>query len=378
MPMASRTVSLGGAELRRLRHVCAVFDGMTDKATVVDRFIVDGLSAGERVVHVVESRDADLERLGRVVDVSAAVVSGQLDVLSWDESYVAGGRFNASKMLLLMRRWLRDGQANGFRATRLIGDMGWARAGVAGVNELATYEREVGALVARPLLSVVCAYDHQHHTAAQIGEVVPLHQAALVEGRLHLPPSGVHSAGPRARIMDAAGVLFADHGIARTGVDALIDGAGVAKATFYRHFPSKDALIAAWLRDPRTRWFDRVRAQVEAESPEPDEVIPLLFDAIADWLEGGDFVGCPYLNTSVEISDPGHPASDLVRAYLAEIGAYLEACVVATGHEDAADLGREVHALLAGAIALGAANRTSSFVMAARDAAVELLTDHHP
>lgn len=378
MPMASRAVSLGGAELRRLRHVCAVFDGMTDKATVLDRFIVDGLRAGERVVHAVESRDAHLERLARVVDVSAAVVSGQLDVLSWDESYLAGGRFNATKMLALIRRWLREGQANGFRATRLIGDMGWARASVGGLDELAIYEREVGALVARPLVSVVCVYDRQHHTAPQIGEVVPLHQAALLEGNFHLSPSEVHAGGPRNRIMDAAGVLFAEHGTAQTGVDALIDGAGVAKATFYRHFPSKDALIAAWLQDPRTRWFDRVRTQVEAESAEPDDVIPLLFDAIADWLEGGDFVGCAYLNTSVEISDPGHPASGLVRAYLAEIGAYLEACVAATGHEDAAGLAQEVHALLAGAIALGVANRTSSFVMAARDAAVQLLTDDYP
>jgi AcrR family transcriptional regulator len=180
---------------------------------------------------------------------------------------------------------------------------------------------------------------------------------------------------PRARILAAAGVLFGEEGLARTGVDALIEAAGVAKATFYRHFPSKDALILAWLQDPRTRWFDRIRTQVEAQAAAPGEVIPKLFEAVAEWLEGGDFVGCPYLNTSVEITDATHPATGVVRDYLAEIGAYLEDRVAAAGHDDAARLGRELHTLLAGSISLGVANRTSSFVLAARDAAVQLLEE---
>lgn len=375
MPMASRSVSLGGAELHRLRHICAVFHGSAGEASVLERFVVDGLTAGERVLHVVESRDAYLDRVGALMDVSTAVDSGQLDVLTWDESYLIGGRFSAAKMLALIRRWLRAGGANGFRATRLIGDMGWARAGVAGVDELADYEREIGALVARPLLSVVCAYDSRRHSPAQIDAVVALHQASLVEGTLEPAPHSVHPGGPRARILDAAGVLFAEHGIARTGVDPLIDAAGVAKATFYRHFPSKEELVIAWLREPRTRWFDRLRDEVAAGSPAPDEVLPRLFDALADWLERGDFIGCPYLNTSVEITDPEHPAIAVVRDYLAEIGAYLEASIAAAGHVEAERLGREVHALLAGAIALGVAHRTSSFVAAARDAAVALLRE---
>jgi hypothetical protein len=111
----------------------------------------------------------------------------------------------------------------------------------------------------------------------------------------------------------------------------------------------------------------------DSRATTPSEVIPRFFDAVADWLETDDFIGCPYLNTSVEISDPGHPATQAVREALAEIGAYLEESVAAAGHDDAARLGRELHALLAGAISLGVANRTSSFVMSARDAALQLL-----
>lgn len=375
MPTASRAVSLGGAELGRLRHICGLFDGEDDETSALDRFVVEGLINGERVVHIVESRDAYLERLGAVIDVSAAIESGQLDIRSWSEAYLSGGAFNASRMLAVLRRLLHEGRAGGFRATRLIGDMQWAQDGVDGLDELTAYEQEVATIVSRPFVSVVCAYDEQRHNAARIAAILPLHQAALVGGKLRLAPRNSPMTDPRARILAAAGVLFAENGIARTGVDALIEAAGVAKATFYRHFPSKDELVVAWLRDPRTRWFDRIRAQAEAAAATPSDVIPRLFEALADWLEGGDFVGCPYLNTSVEISDPGHAATDVVRHYLAEIGAYLEERVAATGHADAARVGRELHTLLAGAIALGVANRSSSFVLAARDAASELLAE---
>jgi AcrR family transcriptional regulator len=373
LPAASRAVSLGGAELGRLRHICGLFEGEDAEASTLDRFVAEGLVAGERVIHIVESRDAYLERLGAAIDVSAAIESGQLDVRSWSDTYLSGGYFKASRMLALLRRLLREAGARGFRATRLIGTMEWAQDGVAGLDELAAYEQEVGTIVSRPFVSVVCAYDEQRHTPARIAAILPLHQAALVAGKLQLAPRNAPMTDPRARILAAAGVLFAENGIVRTGVDPLIEAAGVAKATFYRHFPSKDALIVAWLQDPRTRWFDRIRAQVEAGAAAPGDLIPRFFEAVADWLEGGDFVGCPYLNTSVEISDPGHPATDVVRDYLAEIGAYLEERVAAAGHDDAERLGRELHTLLAGSIALGVANRTSSYVVAARDAAVELL-----
>ena len=372
MPTATRSVQLGGAQLGRLRHVCGLFAGQDDEAGVLDRFVIEGLEAGERVIHVVESREAYLERLSETIDVSARIDAGQLDVRSWGDAYLSGGAFSASRMLAYMRRSLRNGGGHGFPATRLIGDMQWAQDDVQGVDELIAYEAQVGTILSRPFVSVICAYNARRHSPAQIAAILPLHQAALIEGRLQRPP-GTAPTTPRARILAAASVLFAENGIARTGVDTLIEAADVAKATFYRHFPSKDALIVAWLRDPGTRWFERVRAVAESRATTPSEVVPSFFDAVADWLETDDFIGCPYLNTAVEISDPAHPATQAVRETLAEIGGYLEESVAAAGNDDAARLGRELHALLAGAISLGVANRTSSFVMAARDAALQLL-----
>jgi AcrR family transcriptional regulator len=334
-------------------------------------FVVERLERGERVVHLVGSRDAYLERLAMEIDISTAVASGQLDVRTWDESYLSDGTFKAARMLAYVRRSLREGQTSAFRATRLIGDMEWAGGGVPGVDELIAYESELGAILSRPRVSVVCAYDARRHSPDRLRAILGVHQAALVAGRLQ--PGTGQAPSPRERILAAASLLFGENGVAQTGVDTLIEAADVAKATFYRHFSSKDALIVAWLKDPRTRWFDRVRVLAESRAATPDEVMPRLFDAVADWLETDDFVGCPYLNTAVEISDPAHPATIAIRDYLAEIGAYLEERAAAAGHADAAAVGKELHALLAGSISLGVANRTSSFVIAARGAAVQLL-----
>jgi AcrR family transcriptional regulator len=178
---------------------------------------------------------------------------------------------------------------------------------------------------------------------------------------------------PRERILAAASRLFTQQGIGRTGVDPLIASAGVAKATFYRHFPSKEALVLAWLRDPRTRWFDRVRTIAEDRSSTPTGRVSSLFEAAAEWLEAGDYRGCPYLNTAVELADRDRPPGHELRGYIAAIGAYLEDQVRLAGHSEPARVGRQLHTLMAGAISLGVAFHSSAFVMAARDAALELL-----
>jgi AcrR family transcriptional regulator len=370
--MTTQDVRLADATLGRRRHVCGLFDGTEEATTALLPFVVEGLRAGARVVHLVETPAPYLARLGAELDVDQAVSSGQFVVSTWAESYTAGGAFKASRMLAYVRRLLRESRALGFPSTRLIGDMGWAAPELPGVHELVDYETALGTILARPAVSVVCSYDVRRAEAGELPTILAAHDAVLMGGRLLNVPEH-HADDPRERILAAAAVLFAEDGPSRTGVDALIEAAGVAKATFYRQFPSKDALVVAWLRDDRTRWFDRVRVTVEARAGTPAEVVPRFFEAVADWLEAEDFLGCPYLNSVAEFADPTHPAAAAIRDYLAEIGAYLEQAVAAAGYPDAGRLGRELHVLLAGAITLGAANRTTAHLLSARDAAVALL-----
>jgi AcrR family transcriptional regulator len=222
---------------------------------------------------------------------------------------------------------------------------------------------------------VVCVYDINDLDAARVADVLVVHPNAIVRGK---PRSAGHAELPadaRERILATAARLFHDTGIRATGVDKLIEQAGVAKATFYRHFPSKDDLVEAWLRDPRTRWFDRIRAQAQSSGSAPREEMLLYFEAVAEWLETDGFRGCPYLNTTVEITDPAHPARVIARESIEEIGAYVRTTVTAAGYADAERLANELHTLLAGAISLAVALETGAPAAAALEAARQLLPE---
>ena len=181
--------------------------------------------------------------------------------------------------------------------------------------------------------------------------------------------------GPRERILAAASQLFAEIGIRGTSVDALVHSAGVAKASFYHHFASKDELVVAWLEAEQTRWFDQIRMRIQTKRPRPAAVTRELFAAVSEWLEAGDYRGCPYLNAAVELPLATHPAIAVARAELRRIERYLQDIAAAAGCDAPKRLGSELQTLLAGSIALGVAHGSSSYVVAARDAAERLVAD---
>jgi AcrR family transcriptional regulator len=145
----------------------------------------------------------------------------------------------------------------------------------------------------------------------------------------------------RDRILQAAEDLFASRGV-RVGVDALIDRAHVAKATFYRHFPSKDDLVAAWLRRPDARWIDQVAPEVERRAGSPRERLLVFWDVLEEWLDGHGHRSCPFLNTLVEVRDPSHPARDQVLAYVGEVERFFARTASQAGIRDAGELGRQL------------------------------------
>jgi AcrR family transcriptional regulator len=371
---ASRPARLAGEELRDRRHISVLVDGPDELFSSLMPFIVEGFEEGDRAVHIVDPqlRDAHLERLRESgIDVTAATASRQLDLQTWDDAYMKGGRFDRSAQLALVRRILEEGLALGFPRTRLIGTTEWARE-TETVADLLRYEARVEDLLRKRPDVLVCAYDLNHHSARTIAEVLGIHPIALVGGEILANP-GSARASARDRLLAAASELFHRNGVQATGVDSVIEAADVAKATFYRHFPSKDDLVVAWLRDRRARWFDRVRARAEADGAPPAEVIPLFFEAVAEWLETEDFRGCPYLNTAAEFTDAVHPTRPVIREYLQEIEDYLAGVAAAAGYRDPRLLAIELQTLLAGAISLAVASRSSSSALAAREAALRLL-----
>jgi len=170
-------------------------------------------------------------------------------------------------------------------------------------------------------------------------------------------------ASARDRILHSAAVLFPGARIRVTGVDALIEGAGVAKATFYRHFPSKDDVVAAWLEGSQARWLDAVVAGLEERESTPLGRLVGFWEAMGAWAEADAFRGCPYLNTLGEIRDREHPAFQAIRSFIAEVEAYFSKTATEAGIPEAAELARELLSLAMGtwtAMVLEASTRPAS------------------
>ena len=127
------------------------------------------------------------------------------------------------------------------------------------------------------------------------------------------------SAEVRERILATASALFYRCGVHAVGVDLVVEKAGVAKTSLYRHFRTKDDLIAAFLRredeDFWACWDDvsrRHKANAAAE-------LEAQLEWIAERVERPNYRGCPQINVAAEFPDAGHPARAVAAAHKKEL-----------------------------------------------------------
>lgn len=125
---------------------------------------------------------------------------------------------------------------------------------------------------------------------------------------------------PRDRILSVAGPLFRKEGFRAIGVDRVIAEANVAKATFYRHFPSKDDLIVAFLQNA-DRFIDHWMDGATAGAAKPIEA---LFEAVAAMARRPECFGCAFQGVSAEFADAHHPGHAYARASKQRVLARLE------------------------------------------------------
>jgi AcrR family transcriptional regulator len=115
----------------------------------------------------------------------------------------------------------------------------------------------------------------------------------------------------RRRLLDTATRLFYNGGIHAVGIDRIIAEAGVAKATFYKHFPSKDELVVAYIEEQ-----DRLGREAVAALPNrpPREMIAAIMARISDAAVAGGWRGCPFLNAAAEYPDPASKVRQAIDA----------------------------------------------------------------
>jgi AcrR family transcriptional regulator len=120
---------------------------------------------------------------------------------------------------------------------------------------------------------------------------------------------------PRERILSVASELFYRHGIRAIGVERVAEAAETNKVTLYRHFSSKDELVAEYLRrlaqEAKSSW-DRLEASHPADAPA--QLRAWLKDMAAH-VASGDERGCPLANAAVELPDRDHPARRVIEEF---------------------------------------------------------------
>ena len=159
-------------------------------------------------------------------------------------------------------------------------------------------------------------------------------------------PGTARRPSARERLLDAADELFYEEGIHIVGIDRVIEKAGVAKASLYSTFGSKDELVRAYLN----RRYEQRRTRITewvARYGTPRERLLGVFDALGDSIAQPGYHGCAFANATAE-SSRGSAAEQVTQTYRAWMRALFTDLAGQAGAADPATLGAQLHLLYDG------------------------------
>jgi AcrR family transcriptional regulator len=119
----------------------------------------------------------------------------------------------------------------------------------------------------------------------------------------------------RERILLTAHELFYREGIRSTGIDRVIERAGVTKVTFYRHFKSKNDLIIAYLMYRHDRWMRWFTAGLRSNGGTLKALVPTM----AEWFRSPEYRGCAFINGVSEIAPALPVVAEITRRHKADM-----------------------------------------------------------
>ena len=179
----------------------------------------------------------------------------------------------------------------------------------------------------------------------------------------------------RERILDTAYELFSRRAVRDVGVDEVIERAGVAKATLYRHFPSKDDLVIAFLERREERWtLAWVEAEARRRGTTPEEQLLAIFELFDEWFQRDDFEACSFINVLLEMG-PAHPAGQASVRHLAIIRTVVGRLAEEAALRDPASFAHSWHILMKGSI-VSATEGDAQAAQRARSMARLLIEQH--
>jgi AcrR family transcriptional regulator len=180
------------------------------------------------------------------------------------------------------------------------------------------------------------------------------------------------AAGPsaRERLLTAASELFYDEGVHTVGIDRVIERAGVAKASLYNTFGSKDELVRAYLEGRHATTSARITRYLERYSDPRDRLLGV-FEAQGELFAEPGFRGCAFVSASAE--SPGEAVSRAAGDYRGWVRGLLTGLAREAGAPDPERLGRQLHMVYDGASLSARMDHDPAAAVAARAAAEALL-----
>ncbi len=176
---------------------------------------------------------------------------------------------------------------------------------------------------------------------------------------------------PRERLLQAAGELFYAEGVQSVGIDRVIERAGVAKASLYSTFGSKEQLVCAYLNERHAQTLGRLRAAVDTVE-DPVERILAVFDAQAQLFRTPNYRGCAFTAAAAE-APAGGRVDEAAESYRRDIRALFTELAAAAGAADPALLASQLQLVYDGGGLAANMDRDAAIAAPARAAAAALI-----
>ena len=186
-----------------------------------------------------------------------------------------------------------------------------------------------------------------------------------------LPPTDA----ARERILETAYALFSHRGVRDVGIGEVIDKASVAKATLYRHFPSKDDLVLAFLELREKRWTrETLEAGCRRREADAERRVLAVFDVLDEWFRSDDYESCSFVGVLLELGTE-HPAGRAARRHLDKVRDVIRELAAEAGLRDTDAFAAACQLLVNGAIVSAAAGNAHA-ARPAKELARSLIERH--
>jgi AcrR family transcriptional regulator len=174
---------------------------------------------------------------------------------------------------------------------------------------------------------------------------------------------------PKDKVFQTAARLFYQHGYRSIGVDTIAAESGIGKMTLYRHYPSKDDLIVAYLQNSNEIFWENFE-QITKNASTPRDKLLAFFESLQDYVKTPTCYGCPFLNVATEYPETNYPGHQVAIAHKQSVRSRFRELAKEAGAREPEILADQLFLLMDGAYMasrmFGVKNPASRLASAAR------------